>query len=167
MLRLGGSPASNGQMTVGRTQDAATYHDEHAGGLQRPAPLPLVSRHGHFCTPARVKLGAPQTPAPITMRARAGCRARLAASLVARCDSAWKRGVSKGRVGLGCGGSGLGRTKDAAADRHERDGGLQRHLCFAVQRRRPQVQPRQAALAYHLRHCEGVVHGPLAGCHKA
>ena len=45
----------------------------------------------------------------------------------------------------------VGRTKDAAADRHERDGRLQRHLCFAVQRRRPQVQPRQAALAYYLR----------------
>ena len=46
---------------------------------------------------------------------------------------------------------GLGRTKDAAADRHERDGGLQRQLPFAVQRRCPQVQPRQAALADHLR----------------
>lgn len=48
-------------------------------------------------------------------------------------------------------GLGLRRTEDAAADRHERDGGLQRQLCFAVQRRCPQVQPRQAALAYHLR----------------
>jgi len=131
-------------LTAAKTATQNTTTLPASSALPASAPVPSRTRR----TRPRTAAGAARAGQPKPCLGPCPARCTQSPSTCHPTQDEQERHRTAGGSGAG---RARGRTKYAAAGRHECDRGLQRQLGPGVQRRGAQVHARQPALAHHLR----------------